>query len=471
MFKELQNLTPTFFLIIISGFLLVSCSQHASEGMIIMTQVDKDVKITEFKKEAKLRIFSEAKIMMIDPANPERRSWLLSKNFYSACSPQVSFDAKKMVFSGQKYKNDIWQIYEMDLASLAYEPLTNAKENCTDPVYLPGNRFVYNRDFYSENGEKGQALFVKSIGEDLEEQITFSPGQYNGTSVLHDGRIISMNSLLASGSDKSKLMVMRPDGTKEMLFYKSEENHQLIAKGLEANNGEIYIIEKNGNGISNLYSISYNNPLESRKLLSAKITGDFIGLNTLSNGHLLVCYRESNQESYGLYELDPKNMKLIKSIFHDSQYKTIEAVAVEQHKIPKNIPSEVNLNEQTALLLCQDVNFIGFHQNSMTTKGAKAVKVEILGLESSMGTVDVEKDGSVYLKIKADTPFQLQTLNEEGAIVNGPSSWINLRPNERRACVGCHQGNEYVPENKQPLSVLKEPIRIPQEPKLLAGRE
>jgi len=149
----------------------------------------------------------------------------------------------------------------------------------------------------------------------------------------------------------------------------------------------------------------------------------------------------------------------------------LEAVVVEQHKVPKKIPSEVNMKEQTALLLCQDVNFLGFHQDTAMTKGAKAVKVEVLGLTSSLGTVDVEKDGSVYLKLKADTPFQLQTLNEKGEIVNGPSSWINLRPNERRACVGCHQGNEVVPANRQPLSVLKEPIQIPREPGLLAGKE
>jgi len=43
-----------------------------------------------------------------------------------------------------------------------------------------------------------------------------------------------------------------------------------------------------------------------------------------------------------------------------------------------------------------------------------------------------------------------------------------LRPNERRGCVGCHQGNEMVPDNHQPLSVLKDPIEIPKLPKLMA---
>jgi hypothetical protein len=471
MFKELRSFFIISSLMLITGGLFTSCDQRSSEGMIIMTQVDKDQEIKDFNSTDFPRVLSGAQIMMMDPANPQRQPLLLSKDFYSAFSPAISFNAKKMVFSGQKNQHDTWQIYEMDLASLQYKPLTNSKENCTDPVYLPGDKIIYSQVVYSDNGQKGQALFARASGGNQEEQITFNPGSYAGTSMLHDGRIISMNRSLTSELNKSNLMVMRPDGTKEMLFYKSEDQGQLISKGMETETGEIYLLEKNDEGLGKLFSISYNNPLKSRKLISEKVGGDFIGISPMVNGRLLVCYRKSKEASYGLFELDPRNMKLVRSVFNDPRYKTIEALVVEQHMVPKKIPSEVNMKEQTALLLCQDVNFLGFHQDTAMTKGAKAVKIEVLGLTSSLGTVDVEKDGSVYLKLKADTPFQLQTLNEEGEIVNGPSSWINLRPNERRACVGCHQGNEVVPANRQPLSVLKEPIQIPREPRLLAGKE
>ncbi len=471
MYRTLRSFFILLGLTVISGCFFVSCNQRSSEGMIIMTQVDKDQKIIDFTSEGYPSVRLGAKIMMIDPKHPEREALLLSKEFYSACSPDISFDAKKMVFTGQKTQQDAWQLYEMNLASLEYEPLTNSPENCIDPVYLPGDKIIYSKELGIENRHMGRALFVMTSDRSLQEQITFSPGSYAGITVLHDGRIISMNRPLASDANKTHLMVMRPDGTKEMLFYKSEGEGQLFAKGRETENGEIYLLEKNEEGMGNLFAISYNNPLKSKKLISEKVAGDFIGMSPLNNGRLLVCYRKSKDDSYGLFELDPKNMNLVKSIFNDSRYKTIEAVAVEQHKVPKNIPSEVNMNEQTALLLCQDINFIGSHHDTVLTEGAKAVRIEVLGLEASMGTVDVEKDGSVYLKIKADTPFQLQTLNEKGEIVNGPSSWMNLRPNERRACVGCHLGNEVVPSNRQPLSVLKEPIMIPREPKLLAGRE
>jgi len=166
--------------------------------------------------------------------------------------------------------------------------------------------------------------------------------------------------------------------------------------------------------------------------------------------------------------LDYKNSGRIQPVYTDDRYQILDAVAVEMCNTPKKIPSEVKMDEETGLLLCQDINFIGFHGDSLFAQKKKAVKIEILGAQSSLGVVDAESDGSVYLKIKADTPFQIQTLDESGNIVNGPSSWINLRPNERRACVGCHQGNEMVPENRQPLSVLKQPVLIPQQKQFMA---
>ncbi len=80
-----------------------------------------------------------------------------------------------------------------------------------------------------------------------------------------------------------------------------------------------------------------------------------------------------------------------------------------------------------------------------------------------MGIVSVEEDGSFYLKIIADTPFRLQTLDDSNSVVQGPSGWIWVRPFERRGCVGCHEDPELTPENLVPLSVKKAPISIPIE--------
>jgi hypothetical protein len=91
----------------------------------------------------------------------------------------------------------------------------------------------------------------------------------------------------------------------------------------------------------------------------------------------------------------------------------------------------------------------------------KAVKVELLGIDTTYGTVRVMEDGSFYLKVMADIPFRIRTLDEKNNVISDPCSWLWLRPNERRGCIGCHEDPELVPENRVALAVTKSPVIIP----------
>jgi hypothetical protein len=90
-----------------------------------------------------------------------------------------------------------------------------------------------------------------------------------------------------------------------------------------------------------------------------------------------------------------------------------------------------------------------------------ACRIEINGVDASLGIVDVEEDGSFYLKVEADKPFTISTLDKEGKVINGPGSWIWIRPNERRGCIGCHEDNEMVPANRFSLAVKSKPVSVP----------
>jgi hypothetical protein len=113
------------------------------------------------------------------------------------------------------------------------------------------------------------------------------------------------------------------------------------------------------------------------------------------------------------------------------------------------------------LLLCQDINFLNPHSAGNISSRAKASRIEVLGIDSTLGIVQVEEDGSFYLKVMADKPFRIQTLDDNGQVLQGPCDWIWLRPNERRGCVGCHEDQEQAPENRIALSVKKPPVIIP----------
>ncbi|MBI5008516.1 MAG: hypothetical protein HZB98_02460, partial [Bacteroidia bacterium] len=88
-------------------------------------------------------------------------------------------------------------------------------------------------------------------------------------------------------------------------------------------------------------------------------------------------------------------------------------------------------------------------------------RIEIMGVDSSLGVVKVEDDGSVYLKVAADMPFRIRTLDSKGSVVNGPGGWYYLRPNERRGCIGCHEDREMVPANRYAVAVSKNPVSVP----------
>jgi len=83
-------------------------------------------------------------------------------------------------------------------------------------------------------------------------------------------------------------------------------------------------------------------------------------------------------------------------------------------------------------------------------------------MEGVMATVEAKEDGSIYVKLDADMPFRMETLNSQGELLHGPSDWIYLRPKERRACTGCHANPELAPRNYQPHAVKVDPVVLVQ---------
>ena len=149
----------------------------------------------------------------------------------------------------------------------------------------------------------------------------------------------------------------------------------------------------------------------------------------------------------------------------------MDAVAVEIQVRPKKLPSEVDFGVKTGLLLCQDINILNPQSEHVSTTGLNASVIEVVGIDSTLGLVQAEEDGSFYIKMMADKPFRIQILDKNGHVLHGPCGWIWLRPNERRGCVGCHEDQEIVPENKQPLAVKKPPVILPNHMKRVVEKK
>ncbi|MBA7528997.1 hypothetical protein ES705_21189 [subsurface metagenome] len=454
----------------LSGIFLISCKNEPMNGMFIFTQVSVDPDSyrednMDYRTGRAWRYFPRARIVAVNPHKPAGSLIVLTEDFYSARSPEVSFDGKRLLFAAQQKEYEPWQIWEMDLDNLAGKQVTAFQENCTYPAYLPGGRLVFSKSSPDNSTGSGHALYTCNLDGSDVKQITFHPHADFASTVLQDGRILMISRQLYPGPGDPMFLVMRPDGTKAELFYKGQEGSSLNSRGWETGDGQVLFIEseKSNSEGWKVVAVNQNRPLHSRINLTSEIKGQFYSVFPLPSGKLLVSYRPSGTDRYALYEFDPKEKVLGRLIYNDPEYHAMEPVMVAKHTRPRNLPSEVDENKRTGLLFCQNINVSALPVKGNMSSSMKAGKVQVLGIEKKLGEVQVEEDGSFYLKIIADTPIQLQTIDENGQVVNGPSAWIWLRPNERRGCVGCHEDHELAPENLVSLSVKKPPVSIPAE--------
>jgi len=464
MINKRSNIAFQFFVLISCSIaILSSCNKKSAYGMIIITETKGDLLDIKDKSDDTLRYNSDSRIVSLNLNKSKNEVKVLTEDFFSACSPEISFDGKFIVFAAQKRQQDVWQIWEMNLKNLKSRQVTFSTENCIDPIYLPNGQLLFSKLVVIDEEKTGHSLFTSDLDGSNVSQITYNPHTYFASKVLKDGRVLSISKQLYPDQRDGVLMIMRPDGSKNELFYRSTGGSVLHDLGSETIDGEIIFIESdiNDNKNRSLISINYNQPMHSRINLSSQVKGDFYSINPAQKEHLLVSYRLSENERYAVYDFNIKNKTLGEAIYKNDEYNVIEATIFQNQERPKKLPSEINMSVKTGLLLCQDINFSGIDRADSISTLSKAVKIELEGIESSLGIVDVENDGSFYLKVLADTPFRIKTIDENGKVVNGPGSWLYLRPNERRGCVGCHDSNNQVPDNKQSLSTKKDPIIVP----------
>src|SRR5450759_4886248 len=93
-----------------ASIFLSSCVEKSRDGIIIFTRNTTKSKNLNWDKPDSLRYISQAQIVELDPYKPGSSVKILTSDFISARSPQISYDGKYMLFPGQQKENDLWQI-------------------------------------------------------------------------------------------------------------------------------------------------------------------------------------------------------------------------------------------------------------------------------------------------------------------------------------------------------------------------
>jgi hypothetical protein len=429
------------------GLLMMACGSNKYQGKIIAVELDGSTGDLE-----------AAHLVVIDPEKPGNASQVLLKEFESSASPALSHDGRHLFFQGKQEDSDPWQIFVMDLKNGDVRQVTDLPENCTHPASLPDGNVVFSRE-NSVGGTSVQDLWKCMMDGCCLMQLTHNPAKNTYPSVLLEGRILYSSRQVYPSEKEEQLMIMRPDGTKSELYSQGNSLLNPFSGGSESPDGHIYFISTGGQ----LSRVLHRRPLHSFENLSKDLEGSFASVAADGDSTCLVSFLPPGGSYYGIYRVDPRGQGTPLLLFQ-SQKNLVDALPIRViDPRPRILPSPVDPNQPTAILMVQNINHSMLPVHEGVTGDSLADRVRISTLEGELAVVQAKDDGSIYVKVDADTPFRFETMNSQGEVLRGPSDWIYLRPNERRACTGCHVNPELAPRNYQPHAVKEDPVVLVSE--------
>lgn len=430
----------------------------SADGHIIMTHVPVQEDISSVHDHGSPDGYRNARIVRIDPENPESSFTVLTPGFASAMSPELSMDNQHLVFAGKKKPDENWRIWVMNPKGSGASPITGKDINCFDPVFLPDERIAFSCSRPGEKTGGGSTLYASQMDGSEFRPLTFHPhSDYAGT-VLHDGRILMISWQQFPESGTPKLLAMRPDGTNAGLFFEIPENYTIQSRAREnADRSIFFVAADRRSGASNtIIRFSYNNPYLSTETLRMSESGQIHSLYPAGNGSLLVSYRDDHSDSYGLFEYDPETGALDAPVYLDQDYHVMEPVVVQEKPfVPKKLPTALNFTRDSGLMV--------FTENTppdTDNGGNDATKIQILGIDGLMSEFVPAADGSFYLEVAAQTPVRFQRLNGQNEVLNGPTSWFWLMPGERRGFAGWDERRTIAPPNRVPEAINHPPEQV-----------
>jgi Tol biopolymer transport system component len=403
---------------------------------------------------------------------------VLTPEFSAASDPAVSFDGRRILFSGKKELEDNWDIWEMDLDGRNKRRITKDFGDCREPEYLAKSAitppdftdkvrwitFTSNRAAVNPEILIGAAgsLYVTNL-EPIEGKgvvtwrTTFNLCSDFSPTVLRDGRVLfsSEQGCDSVSQREFPLLAANWDGSGLNLFCSSGQGSAFKTMAAETADRNLVFIESDDAADvgGRLARVSFRRPLRSYQLLS-RDHGDYLNPRPLPDGRLVVSCA-SGTGSYGIYLFDFEKGSPGEKLFADSRWEALDAQLVVQTPEPQGLISSVVDSLQWGDLFCLNVYDSDLHgAGGESTHDVKYVRF-YQGESRILGTAPVEEDGSFFVRLPGDTPFRMQLLDAQKNTVRTMSRWIWVRRGTSRGCVGCHENKEMGPENRVPAAILR----------------
>ena len=476
-----------------------SMNTYSLEAVNPRSGKDDIVKISSFSKSPQIKSFYKPKL-----------GGIISEI-------DLNFDAKRLLYSGLGSENN-WHLHEIGIDGSYKGQLTPGQKdiNSFDSCYLPDERIIFtstapDQGLPCEAGRVRMAnTFILDRKTNNIRRLTFDQDTNWGPTMMEDGRVMYMR---WEYSDQAHyfsryIMTMNPDGTAQKTHYGSNgywpnsygrikpipgDSSKFIATLGGHHSGRpgplcLFDIKKGRTEEKGAVQMipGYNkkiDPIIQDHLYSGvypKFQNPFpLGKNKKSGAgtFFLVACKPTRTALWGIYLVD-KFDNIVK-IIEKENFAFNEPVPLMKTKRPPVIPDRIKLGDKETTVFIADI-YEGPALKNIPRGKVKSLRLltyhysyyksgshEVIGCEASwdvkriLGTVPVEKDGSVIFKAQANTPISLQPLDENGAAITLMRSWFVGMPGEVVACIGCHEDqNQTVPMKKSNIASKRKPHRI-----------
>jgi hypothetical protein len=446
---------------------------------------------------SRLGLHDKARLIKI---NPDSSTKVLTKDFHSACDPDISFDASHFLFAGKKTKDDNWNIFEMSIDGSRLRQVTNESIPCRSPGYqstlytIVSPKPWQQLTFVGSDNGLANLYSCKLDGTEV-RRLTFNVSCNMDPYLMYDGRLLfaslQRSSLDTEAGGRISLFGIGIDGTDYAAFC-TEEGKLIKHMPCVTTRGLAVFVESDilrWDAAGTLGAVSVRRPLHSYRPVTTSSDGLFHSPSPLPGGKVLVSRRSSDgSDTHGVYVLDPSTKKSV-LIFDAPAYHDLQAKIVHPRPEPDGRSSVVTEKDPNGKLYCLDVYISDLDKPQwLPPQTVKRLRV-LEGVSSTpdnaddhtpigrevlesychskyplvqtriLGEIDIADDGSFNIEIPADTPVKLQTLDADGMALR-TCDWIWAENHEPRGCIGCHEDGELTPENALAKAVTRSSIKL-----------
>ncbi len=428
--------------------------------------------------------------------------------------PEVSFDAKSIIFSMRRGIDDNYHIYTINSDGGDLRQLTSAPDvSDIDPLWLPDGNIIFSSTREPKYCMCNRHIMCNLYRMDSDganiHQIGKSTLFEGHSALLPDGRILydRWEYVDRNFGDAQGLWVCYPDGTGHAIYYGNNTTSPggvIDARPLAGGNkviavlaachdrpwGALGIIDRDI-GVDGVEPVLRTWPPEFRNRI--KIEGqDFdstVGLKIkyedpwpLDDEHFLCVRQVGRGEETGIYYLDLHGNEVL---VHSEAPGCFDPMPLASRKPPQSHVTRRDFSDPKGkgTFYVQDVT-IGTHMTNVKKgaikylrivespekrswsqrgwggQGEQAPAMNWHNFENKriLGTVPVEADGSAYFEVPANTYLFFQALDEYKVMVQSMRSGIYVQPGETYGCVGCHESRVGdIPQTGARPDALKRP--------------